>query len=241
MSSRFIFSLRFSSKVFAKLLKLSIAMIFFMTLFRLNFFFLDVYYILPELNPGEILQAFLAGVRFDVLIFGFLFIPIYFLLILQAVFEKWPKKLFYFYKTYFGLAWIVICALTFVDFFYFTKHGTRMRFADYSDWSFATTYEQAQSLQINQWATFTIITVVLLVLGHMLIKSLKFGVWKDEYSPHPAYRGEVLLRILVPLILIMLAARGSVMPHHLALEHSEVSDSKELNEMALNAVWCFDK
>lgn len=241
MPSRFIFSLRFSSKVFVKLLKLSIAMIFFMTLFRMNLFFLHVYYVLPELNPGEIMESFLAGVRFDILIFGFLFIPIYFAVILQAVLEKWPTKLFYAYKTYFGIAWISICALTFVDFFYFVHHGKRMRFEDYMGWSPEITFEQAKTLQINQWIVFVVISAVLLVLGHMLIKSLKFGEWKDEYSPHPASRGEVFIRILLPLILIVLAARGSVMAHHLALEHSEVSNSKELNEMALNAVWCFDK
>ena len=60
-------------------------------------------------------------------------------------------------------------------------------------------------------------------------------------AANPAKKGEMALRILLPLILIVLAARGTVTPHHLALEHSEVSNSKELNEMALNAVWCFDK
>ncbi len=241
MPSRFIFSLRFSSKVFVKLLKLSIAMIFFMTLFRMNLFFLHVYYVLPELNPGEIVQSFIAGLRFDILIFGFIFIPIYFAVMFQAALEKWPSKLFFLYKTYFGLIWIAICGLTFIDFFFFALHGKRMRFAEYSGWSPEVTFEQAKALQINQLIVFTVISLVLLVLGHMLIKSLKFGEWKDEYSPHPARRGEVLLRIFLPLILIVLAARGSVMPHHLALEHSEVSNSKELNEMALNAVWCFDK
>lgn len=241
MPSRFIFSLRFSSKVFLKLFKLSIAMIFFMTLFRLNLFFLNVYYVLPDLNFGEIMQSFLAGVRFDILIFGFLFIPVYFFIMLQAVWEKWPQKLFLVYKTYFGFAWILICAVTFIDFFYFVHHGKRMRFAEYSAWTPEVTLEQAKALQINQIVVFTIISIVLLMLGHMLIKSLKFGEWKDEYSPHPAKKGEMALRILLPLILIVLAARGTVTPHHLALEHSEVSNSKELNEMALNAVWCFDK
>jgi hypothetical protein len=45
----------------------------------------------------------------------------------------------------------------------------------------------------------------------------------------------------LPLLLIVLAARGTVEAHHLALEHSEVSNNKALNEMGLNAVWCFDK
>lgn len=241
MPSRFIFSLRFSSKFFVKLLKLSLAMILFMSLFRLNLFFLNVYYVLPDLNFGEIIQSFIAGIRFDILIFGFLFIPVYFLLIAQTFLEAWPKSSFFLYKIYFGAAWVLICALTYLDFFYFVLHGRRMRFAEYSGWSFDVLIEQWKVLPLNQTLIFTVISIVLLLLGHMLIKSLNFGEWKDEYSPHPAFRGEVFLRIIVPLVLIFLAARGNVMPHHLALEHSQVSNSKELNEMALNAVWCFDK
>lgn len=241
MPSRFIFSLRFSSKVFVKLLKLALAMIFFMSLFRLNLFFLNVYYVLPDLNPGEIIQSFIAGIRFDILIFGFFFIPVYLLLLIQAAFEKWPRGLYFVYKTYFGLIWILICALTYVDFFFFVHHGKRMRFAEYEGWNLDTLFEQAKALQTHQVIVFTVVTVVLLVLGHMLIKSMNFGDWKDEYSPHPARRGEVVLRVLLPLVLIFLAARGTVTPHHLNLEHSEVSNSKALNEMALNPIWCFDK
>ena len=120
-------------------------------------------------------------------------------------------------------------------------HGQRMRFEQYESWSPELFMEQVNALQMNQVIVFTVISAVLLFLGHMLIKAMKFGEWKDEYSPHQGSRFEVVWRILLPLILIFLAARGSVMPHHLALEHSQVSANKELNEMALNAVWCFDK
>jgi len=241
MSSRFIFSLRFSSRVFAKLFKLSFTLIFFMTLFRLNTFFLYVYYVIPELNFSEIMHSFVAGVRFDILIFGFILTPLYFVMLIQAIFEKWPKKIFAIYKLYFVFVWFLICALTFVDFFSFAQHGRRMRWDQYQSWDPQTWLDQVSALHLNQVLVFSVISIVLLVLGYTLIKGLKFGDWKDEYSPDPASKTEIILRILTPLLLIFLAARGTVMPHHLALEHSEVSNFKELNEMALNAVWCFDK
>lgn len=241
MSNRFIFSLRFSSKVFMKLFKLSLALVFFMTLFRMNLFLLYVFNVLKDLNFGEIAQSFLAGLRFDLLVFGFIFVPIYPVVIVQAIFEKWPRGIYLFYKIYFSIAWLAICALTFVDFFYFARHGRRMRFAEYSGWNPEVLIEQAKSLEVNQVIVFTVISLVLLLLGYMVIKAVYFGEWKDEYSPHPARRGEIVQRILLPIIFIFLAARGTVTPHHLNIEHSDVSNSKELNEMALNAVWCFDK
>lgn len=241
MPNRFIFSLRFSSKVFLKMAVLAFAMIVFMTLFRLNLYFLSVFHATPNAAAVEIWQSFLAGLRFDLLIFGFLFIPLYFLVMIQAFMQKWPRAGFLFYKVYFTVVWFLICALTFVDFFHFAKFGKRMRFADYNSWNVQDWLGQFHSLPPNQSWIFCVITVLLFSLGYMLVKGLKFGEWKDEYSPQAGSKFEVLWRTLLPLILIVLAARGTVEAHHLALEHSEVSLDQVINEMALNAVWCFDK
>lgn len=241
MPNRFIFSLRFSTKVFIRLGILALAMIFFMTLFRMNLYFLSVFHATAEVNFVEVLQSFVAGFRFDLLIFGFLFIPLYFVLLLQACFEKWPRSMFAAYKIYFVGVWFLICALSFIDFFYFARHGSHMRYQDYMAWTPETLFEQAAVLQRNQVLIYSIITVLLFSLGYMLTKSLRFGEWKDEYSPQLGSKMEVALRIVIPLLIIFLAARGTVEPHHLALEHSEVSSNKAINEMALNAVWCFDK
>ncbi|WP_295898736.1 hypothetical protein [uncultured Bdellovibrio sp.] len=241
MPNRFIFSLRFSTKVFIKLGILALAMILFMTLFRLNLYFLSVFHATPDAVFTEIAQSFIAGFRFDLLIFGFLFIPLYFVVIFQAFTERWPRSMFAAYKVYFVGVWFLICSLTFIDYFHFARHGVRMRFNDYMAWTPDVLFEQARGLQQNQVWIFCIITVMLFSLGYMLTKSIKFGEWKDEYSPLPGSKLETVLRILLPLIVIVLAARGTVEPHHLALEHSEVSTIKAINEMALNAVWCFDK
>lgn len=241
MPNRFIFSLRFSTKVFHRLAMLSFAMVIFMSLFRLNLYFLSVFSATPNAVFVEIGQSFLAGLRFDLLIFGFLMAPIYVLLMIQAISEKWPRGIFKFYKVYFALAWLLICVLTFIDFFYFAKFGERMRFKDYSSWNISVLTEQMQSMPTYQIWFFSTITFMLLCLGLMLTKALRFGEWKDEYSPQAGSKFEMAWRILVPLIVVFLAARGTIEAHHLALEHSEVSNMKPINEMALNAVWCFDK
>lgn len=241
MPNRFIFSLRFSTKVFLKLGALSLAMIFFMTLFRMNLYFLSVFHATADVSYSEVMSSFVVGFRFDLLIFGFLFIPLYFSIMAQAFSERWPRFMFITYKFYFVIVWFLICLLTYMDFLFFVRHGRRMRFAEYMSWTPESLLVQFNSLPSNQTWIFTTLTLLLFSLGYTLTKGLKFGQWKDEFSPRYGSKFEVIWRVLLPLVLIALAARGTVEPHHLALEHSEVSNNKAINEMALNAVWCFDK
>ena len=241
MPHRFIFSLRFSSKVFLRILAVSIAMLVFMSMFRLNLYFLTVFHATPDADFTEVTHSFLAGLRFDTLIMGFALIPVVVLTTLQACLESWPKRMFTLYRLYLGFAWIVICLLTFMDFFHFTNFGKRMRFADYMSWNFETLFDQAQKILPNQSVIFAIISLLLLALGLMIVIALRFGEWKDEYSPRKGNRFEIIIRLTVPFILVILAARGTVEPHHLALEHSIVSSVSSINEMALNPLWCFDK
>lgn len=241
MPHRFIFSLRFSSKVFLRILAVSIAMLVFMSLFRLNLYFLSVFHATPNADFTEVVHAFGAGLRFDLLILGFVLMPVVVLTTLQAFLESWPKGMFTFYRLYLGFAWTVICLLTFIDFYHFTNVGTRMRFADYMSWNFETLFDQAQRILPNQSVIFAVITLLLLALGLMMVIALRFGEWKDEFSPRKGSKFEILIRLILPYAFVILAARGTVEPHHLALEHSMVSSVPSINEMALNALWCFDK
>ena len=241
MPDRFIFSLRFSSKVFLKLAKLSLLLLLYMSLLRLNFYFLVIFHSTSGLNVSEVLLSLLTGIRFDLMVYGFLFIPIYFLILIQTISERWPKFWFSFYKFYFAATWLLVCVLTYVDFFHFTLKQKRMRFQDYLDWNFDIFYSQWMQIPNSQVYLFSALLAALLLFGISSAVSVKFGDWKDEYSPHPAGRWEVLARLAVPILLIALAARGTVEAHHLELQHSIVSANTYINEMALNAVWCFDK
>lgn len=241
MPQRFIFSLRFANKLFWKFVVLALTSVFFMTLFRANLYFISIFHATPDAVAVEIFQAFFAGIRFDLLIYGFVLIPVVFLLLLQAVAEKWPGFVFVFYRLYFGAVWLIICAMNFVDFFFFTKFGRHMRSADYQQWQPDSLLTQWHALQPNQAWIFLSITCLLLILGLMLVKALKFGIWKDEFSPDTGSAFEISWRIVLPFVLVALAARGTVEAHHLELAHSVVSDNTVINEMALNAVWCFDK
>ncbi len=241
MPQRFIFSLRFSSKVFLRILAVSFAMIIFMGMFRLNLYFLSVFHATSDVDILEVLHSFRAGVRFDVLVIGFILIPITLVLLIQAILQKWQSWSLALYKVYLSVVWTLICGMSYMDFFHFAKYGSRMRWEQYHTWSFEEFYQQMSGLQANQVTIFTVISLLLLALGLMMIRGLKFGHWKDEYSPSKGSPFEVTMRVLLPFVLVALAARGTVEPHHLGLEHSRVSSNTSINEMALNAVWCFDK
>lgn len=241
MPHRSIFSLRFSTKVFLKIGAIVFTLILFMSLFRVNLFFLSVFHAVPNAVAVEVLQAFFVGFRFDLLIWGFLLSPVYLLLLLPIFQERWPRGVFNSIRIFLGFMWMCICALTFVDFFYFAKFGQRMRYNDYTQWNFATFQEQWGLLSNTDAEIFTGVTVLLFLLGLTVISRLKFTNWKNEISPRRGSRVEIGLRLLLPFIVIFLAARGTVEPHHLRYEDSQVSTYKAVNEMALNAVWCFDK
>lgn len=241
MQRRFIFSLRFFTKVLLKLSLLSLMMVFFMTLFRVNLYFLTVFKMAEDVGFFDVVHSFVTGLRFDILIFGFVLVPLYFVALAQAILQKWSEKVFYAYKGYFSAAWVVICVFSFLDFFYFSVNGQRMRAAGYEGWNFDLLVSQMQATASNQIWIFSVITVILMILGLMFIWGLRFGDWKDEFSPYGPHKMEIPLRIIVPLLLIVLAARGTVEAHHLRFEHSQITPNKAINEMALNAVWCFDK
>ncbi len=241
MPNRLIFSLRFSSKVFSKLFLLAGSLVFFMTLFRLNLYLLIVFGATRHASFINVLESLWVGFRFDLLVFGFLFIPLFFVVIFQGIAEKWPRFMFVVYKTYFLACWTWVCILTYFDFFHFSQHGKRMRYIDYSSVSWGRFLDQFSSLASQTSWIFTIVTGLLVILGFSMTKSINFGGWKDEFSPEKPFKFEGVLRVLLPLLIISFAARGTIEEHHLRREHSEVSEFKEINEMALNAVWCFDK
>ncbi len=241
MTNRLIFSLRFSTKVLLKLTRISLLLVLYMSLMRLNFYFLVVFHGTSGLSFFDVFQSLIAGVRFDVLIFGFLLAPLYFIVMVQGFTQKWMRAAFLFYQLYMAVSCFVICLLTYIDFFHFTVNGRRMRFADYSNWSFEIFLQQWQNIYPSQVWLFTALLFVLLIFGLSSVRKMSWGDWKDEYSPQPARRFEVAFRVVLPLLLILLAARGTIEAHHLELKHSLVSENTFLNEMALNAVWCFDK
>ena len=241
MINRFIFSLRYANKIFLEWAAVGAKFLFLMSLMRIGLFFLVVQSAVSKANGLEIFLSFIAGLRFDLLILGFIFIPVAVGLLFQSYFLLWARGLLLFYKIYFFLIWTVICVLNFLDFSFFISQKKRMRFEDYSLVNWDWMQQHIFAPPALERIVFFVLILVLLLIGLGMVSNIKFGNWKDQVSPDVGTRREVFFRILLPLLGVALAARGTVEEKHLNIEHSQVSTEQSLNEMALNPIWCFDK
>lgn len=233
MPNRFIFSLRYANKMFRRFFLLSLGFIFFMSLFRLNLYFLSVHFHLEAVSFTQVLEGFWVGLQLDVLVFGYVLAPVALLLLVQALGEWWPPVAAWFYKIYFALIWIGVCLANLVDFAVFSPEGHRMGADEYRNLDVSRALDSLGGIPGKHLSIFLAVTALLLVLGLILVKEIRFGYWKDEYSPHRGSRGEVLLRVLTPLLLV-----GAMMINN-PDPSSLTPDS--LRQMALNPIWCFDK
>ncbi|AHI04717.1 hypothetical protein BDW_01035 [Bdellovibrio bacteriovorus W] len=241
MASRLIFSLRYSSKIYIQFLQLFISLVVLLSLIRANLYFLSVYHATSNVDFFDILEAFFVGLRFDILVMGFVFILPTVLLTVQAVTVQWSTLTNTLHKLYFFVIWVLMSLMIYVDFFHFAKFGRHMRWREYESLDFSQYYSWIESSLPSQFWIFTLMVAFFLGIGLAAIRSLDFGHWKDEFSPRKPWFMEKTVRILWPLLFVALCARGSLGQHHLRLEDSQVSKNEAINEMALNAIWCFDK
>lgn len=233
MSNRFIFSLRYANKVFLKIMKVVVGFLFFMTLFRVNLYFLVVHFHIQNPDLHEVFQAFWVGLQQDILIYAYAIAPIVLILLLQAISEKWPAFLNGLYKTYLFFAWLIVSGFSFIDFVFYSLNQKRMHSADYMAFDLEKIFEMIKQIPGNNLLIFSTVTALLLVLGLVMVKEINFGFWKDEYSPNKGSVLEIIVRSALPILIVLGAA---------ALDPEiMVSDAEAVRELALSPIWCFDK
>lgn len=236
-----IFSLRFASHVFMNFFSLMAMWTLLLSLFRLNFYFLSVYHAYPHASIIELIHAFWAGLRFDILVLGFISIPFYLVVVLMGVLMWWPRFMWFFMKSYLFLIWISISVLMLFDFFYFARHGRHLRWEQYQSWDWDLAGGWILALEPTRRWMYIGVWIFISIAGLLALRYLKYKNWKDWVSPQKPGLFEKTRRILVPALLIALAARGTISAHHLRYEDSQVSFVEAINEMALNPMWCLDK
>lgn len=233
MPNRFIFSLRYANHVFAKLLKATVVLLGFLSLFRINLYFLSVHFHLEHIFFGDVVKSLWVGFGYDLLLFSFIFVPVVLLLLLQSVLEWWPTWSLVLYKIYIALIWFGLCLLNLLDFSVFSAEGHRMSGSQYQSFAPSDLISVFDKVPRNHLLIFSVVTLLLLILGLVIIKELVFGYWKDQYSPDRGRRGEIFLRLILPLALVGLGLCGN--------PDNRVSQEEIINQMALNPVWGLDK
>ncbi|MFP5518955.1 MAG: hypothetical protein ACLGGX_03575 [Bdellovibrionia bacterium] len=241
MSQRLVFSLRYYNQIFYKYAKTALTLVFFLTLIRLNLFFLSTNPQLETASFAEVYMSFLTGARFDLLVLGFVLIPVVLGHLAQALSAQWLKLNEVITKVWLIVFWVLAMLLNWIDFYIYHRTGLRARWPDYAEFFYGSLVDFTQQLPFKIWGLFAFILLLMLGLGIYVILNPAYGYWKDSYSPQRGTRFEIFMRIVLPLALVAVAARGTFEPHHLDYRHSLISNDTRLNEMALNPMWCLDK
>lgn len=213
--------------------KLTIALVGWLSFARILFFVF-----LYEVNRypiGDILFGFWMGLRFDVLVLGFLWIP-FTLLIWGSSLWFSPRRYFYIFKTYWAILILVIFNLTWFDFFWMAENSTRLN----SSFRFLMSMDvlEAGWLQGGQGKSL-LVTFLLAVTCVGLLGYLRGLVLQKTFETPRHLKS--MGRFLLTLLLVALAARGTITAHHLELAHAQISDDPLLNQLPLNAMWNMDK
>lgn len=229
------------SHFWQRVFQTSISLLFLMSIIRLILFLLAFHLFTARSDHHEIITAFIVGVRFDFLVISFLLIPIlpisYFFL-LKSCNGFWRSFLGLFFKIYFILCWALIWTISLIDGPYFLSHHERLRYGSYASlFKIHWLNEITQAFSKNYLLSYLILFIG--ILGFKKILKNKFN--KTPKLSQSLSLVQKIIRLTLPLFILALGARGTWTPHHLNIEHSQISSFKFLNELSLNAAWSFDK
>lgn len=203
-----------------------------MTVIRYIFYFINSrsFEIIDKIVIGK---AFLMGFRFDLLVVGFIFIPIVLVGTLWFLFGGAEALFIKILKLYFSVTWLLILASSALSLPHYIKVGRHFRWAD-----------PIYGLRLDS-TTLILMTLIVFFMMATVLKTL----WKHFEDPYPHIlfnlkipaKVEVVIRIIVPIIAVMLASRGSIGSQHLGIEDAQISPWESVNELSLNSVWCINK
>ena len=237
-----------SYQIFAKLMVFNGSLLFAMSLQRLVLFLVVVRHWVFGASSNVIAETFFAGLRFDLCVLAFLNIPslliVWWISSDSAVHSKNSMLRFlrkWILWIYIGTASLLIHVVGMFDLMFFATSGHRW---NYFDW-------QKQGFDffvtvVSKWGSFFTGGIIAFFLLLWVFRSvfILFRVQLHTVDVPPGRENvarDVFLGLVLPIFLVALAARGTLTPHHLGREHAEVSQSQELNQLALSPLWAFDK
>lgn len=190
-----------------------------------------------DVSVLDLLRSFATGVRFDLLILGFLLIPV----VISAPFAFWRRRQWdwwmWMLTVYLCSAWFLIVGLSFVDFLYFSAQGQRLSLAAISEpLGREVLWSAWERLGKGTWLLNAGIFFFIGVIGCGRFLEVLRGFSPAEISVSAFWRKWVIC-----LFLVVLAARGTVTAHHLEWRHARISDLRVLWELTINSPWAWDK
>lgn len=184
----------------------------------------------------DVAKAFFAGFRFDLLVLGFLWIPLFFIFWI-FYFSDFLPRVQNFLKAYFVIIVISLGFISIYDYAWFDIYKIRMTATSFNEagfWSFIESF-----LKISQLSAMALILAPMVVLIFFILTQKLVTSKSSKLRPHK--RILEFPQVLLSFLLIASAARGTWTAHHLNIEHAQVSELAILNQLALSPVWNLDK
>jgi hypothetical protein len=194
----------------------------------------------------ELALVFGMGLRFDLLVLGFLAMPLVVLSIFLRRMDRLGDLALRGLVACWGTLWTLVVLATVVSHGFFSATGRQLTFLDLG----SPAWKGAELVGFFGSASGVLLVAIAaceISIGWRewgrvggRIQSDREALRAESPEPGEGWRA-VVPRLLGPLLLAGLAARGTVTPHHLEKQHSLVSSNPALNQLVLNAVWSFDK
>ncbi len=209
-----------------------------MTVYRVIFTF---YYSggVANLMPyGDLLQAFILGVRYDAAVLAYinslmtLLFVIFWFINSQKLFIKFVKSLKYYYTVFFGLILSLLC-VDFGFYSYFQNHMNILMFGVFEDDTKALFSTIVENYPVF-WAAvgFISIFVVIYLLTKYFAERKIIGYYLNKTK--------IYIKIIVSVCLIavnFILARGSFGLFPLGVDNAEISTNAFINKVAINGIY----
>lgn len=221
-----------------RIITLNIIFALIMTIYRIIFTF--YYSDWAELSQyfGDLLQAFILGVRYDCAILAYinslvtLSFIIFWFIHSQKLFVKFVKCLKYYYTIFFGCIVTLLC-IDFGFYSYFQNHMNILMFGVFEDDTKALFSTIAENYPVV-WVGigFILIFVFIYVLTKLAVEKKVIGYYIEKTK--------VYIKIILALILLLvnfIIARGSFGLFPLGVDNAEISANTFINKVAINGIY----
>lgn len=190
-----------------------------------------------EVPVSEVVLAFIVGLRFDLLVLAFLILPMIILAPGALLFSRGSRVPSWLVSFFLGSMWTLIVAMAAVDFCYFSATGRRVSSMAWASLGGFNQVRQALSGLPTETVLLNGGTMLCIWwVGLRLRDPIRSGVLRAQLN-RSFHWGKWLLS----LVLVALAARGTVTAHHLGWGHAKVSSRRVVQELAINPLWSWDK
>lgn len=211
------------------LVRTSFFLLLWMSWLRLVLFLYTIY---PDQGlPEDLAMALFTGFRFDLLVLGFIWIPIW-VLFWSSYFFGRISQISGLLKIYMGFVILTIAVLSVFNFYWFRAKAVTMNYLALSQDGVWAIVDNLGDLRLMSSLPLMILPGFFLFL---------FTIWKQNITDYSEKRLKVLLNLFFSLLIVASCARGTWTAHHLELQHAQISTNKTLNQLVLNPLWNLDK